>query len=189
MLISRKKSTIRHRHVRSTIFYTHDNPSSEQPSIQKRYLQCTREKREISRETVLVSCETSLVSCATSLVSRDTSLVSREKVVTYIWAVLYALSSKRVRWPPNRKCKVTKESSGANKITRNAIDFTSITLWWTSSSSWQSVFSTTSDGSQRSLNGGESLRSVCWWKLGTFARIKKVIWDQLLATKAEIIQS
>ena len=37
-----------------------------------------------------------------------------------------------------------------------------------------------------------------WTKLGknplemevrTFARIKKVIWDQLLATKAEIIQS
>ena len=37
-----------------------------------------------------------------------------------------------------------------------------------------------------------------WWKLGqnlfeidvrTFARTKKVIWDQLLATKAEIIQS
>ena len=37
-----------------------------------------------------------------------------------------------------------------------------------------------------------------WWKLGqnlleidvsTFARIKNVIWDQLLATKAEIIQS
>ena len=83
MLISRKKSTIRHRHVRSTIFYTHDNPSCEQPSIQKLYLQCTREKREISRETVLVSCETSLVSRDTSLVSRDTSLVSCEKVVTY----------------------------------------------------------------------------------------------------------
>ena len=165
MLISRKK-TIQHRHVHSTIFYTHDNPSSEQPSIQKRYLQCTREKREISRETVLVSCETSLVSCATSLVSRDTSLVSREKVVTYIWAVLYALSSKLVRWPPNRKCKVTKESSGANKITRNAIDFTSITLWWTSSSSRQSVFSTTSDGSQRSPNSGESPRSVYLVKIG-----------------------
>ena len=37
-----------------------------------------------------------------------------------------------------------------------------------------------------------------WWKLGqnlleldvrTFPRIKKVIWDQLLVTKAEIIQS
>ena len=89
MLISRKKTTIRHRHVHSTIFYTHDNPSSEQPSIQKRYLQCTREKREISRETVLVSCETSLV-------SRDTSLVSREKVVTYIWAVLYICIPNRM---------------------------------------------------------------------------------------------
>ena len=93
-------------------------------------------------------------------------------------------------------CKVTKESSGANEITRNAIDFTSITLRWTLSSSQQSVFSTTSDGSQRSPNGGESPRSVYlvkinWVKIDvrTFARIKKVNWDQLLATKAEIIQS
>ena len=46
----------------------------------------------------------------------------------------------------HRMCKVTKESSGANKIMRNAIDLTSITLRWTSSSSRQSVFSTTSDG-------------------------------------------
>ena len=91
----------------------------------------------------------------------------------------------------HRMCKVTKESSGANKIMRNAIDSTSITLWWTSSSSRQFVFSTTSDGFQR---GGVF---ICW-KLGqnlsemdvrTFARIKKVIWDQLLATKAGIIQS
>ena len=94
-------------------------------------------------------------------------------------------------------CKVTKESSGANKIMREAIDFMSITLRWTSSSSRQSVFSTTSDGSQRSPNGGESRRSVYLVKIGpkslgdvrTFARIKKVIWDQLLGTKAEIIQS
>ena len=85
-LSHRKKSTIRH----LTIFSTHDNPYCKQPLIQKRYLQCTREKREISRETVLVSCETSLVSRETSLVSRDTSLVSRETVVTYIWAVLYS---------------------------------------------------------------------------------------------------
>ena len=55
----------------------HDNPYCKQPLIQKWYLQCTRDKREISRETVLVSCETILV-------SRDTSLVSRETVVTYI---------------------------------------------------------------------------------------------------------
>ena len=48
----------------------HDNPYCKQPLIQKQYLQCTRDKREISRETVLVSCET--------------SLVSRETVVTYI---------------------------------------------------------------------------------------------------------
>ena len=58
----------------------------------------------------------------------------------------------------HRMCKVTKESSGANKIMRNAINFTSITLRWTSSSSRQSVFSKTSDGSQRSPNGGESQR-------------------------------
>ena len=55
----------------------HDNPYCKQPLIQKRYLQCTRDKREISRETVLVSGKTSLV-------SRDTSVVSRETVVTYI---------------------------------------------------------------------------------------------------------
>ena len=49
----------------------------------------------------------------------------------------------------------------------------------------------TSDRSQRSPNSGESLRSVYkfgenWAKIDvrTFARIKKVIWDQLLATKA-----
>ena len=47
----------------------HHNPYCKQLLIQKRYLQCTRDKREISRETVLVSC--------------DTSLVSRETVVTY----------------------------------------------------------------------------------------------------------
>ena len=62
----------------------HDNPYCKQPLIQKRYLQCTRDKREIYRETVLVSCETILVSRDTSLVSRDTSLVSCETVVTYI---------------------------------------------------------------------------------------------------------
>ena len=62
----------------------HDNPYCKQLLIQKRYLQCTRDKREISRETVLVSCETILVSRDTSLDSRDTSLVSRETVVTYI---------------------------------------------------------------------------------------------------------
>ena len=57
-------------------------------------------------------------------------------------------------------CKVTKESSGANKIMRNAIDFMSITLRWTSSSSRQSVFSTTSDGSQRLPNGDGSRSTV-----------------------------
>ena len=43
----------------------------------------------------------------------------------------------------HRMCKVTKETSGTNKITRNAINSTSITFRWTSSSSRQSVFSTT----------------------------------------------
>ena len=92
-------------------------------------------------------------------------------------------------------CKVIKETSRANKIMRNAIDLMSITLRWTSSSSRQSVFSTTLDGSQPLPNGGESWRSVYLVKIGpkslvrTFARRKKVIWDQLLATKAEIIQS
>ena len=65
-----------------------------------------------------------------------------------------------------RLYKVTKESSGANKIMRNAIDFMSINLRWTSSSSQQSVFSTTSDGSQRSPNLGESRRSVYLLNIG-----------------------
>ena len=43
----------------------------------------------------------------------------------------------------HRMCKVTKETSGANKIMRNAIDSRSITFQWTLSSSRQSVFSTT----------------------------------------------
>ena len=40
----------------------------------------------------------------------------------------------------HRMCKVTKETSEANKVMRNAIDLTSITLRWTSSSSRQSIF-------------------------------------------------
>ena len=55
----------------------HDNSYCKQPLKQKRYLQCTRDKREIPRKTVLVSCETILV-------SRDKSLISCETVVTYI---------------------------------------------------------------------------------------------------------
>ena len=66
----------------------------------------------------------------------------------------------------HRMCKVTKESSGANKIMRNAIDFTLITLRWTSGSSRQSIFSTTSDGSQRLPNGGKSRRRVYLVKIG-----------------------
>ena len=49
----------------------------------------------------------------------------------------------------HRMCKVTKETSEANRIMRNAIDLTSITFQWTSSSSQKSIFSTTLDGSQR----------------------------------------
>ena len=84
-------------------------------------------------------------------------------------------------------CKVTKESSGANKITRNAIDFMSITLRWTSSSSWQSIFPTLQTGlNDRQMVAEECLFGKNWAKIDvrTFARIKKVIWDQLLATKA-----
>ena len=43
----------------------------------------------------------------------------------------------------HRMCKVTKETSGANNIMRNVINSTSIAFRWTSSSSRQSVFSTT----------------------------------------------
>ena len=49
-------------------------------------------------------------------------------------------------------CNVTKETLGANKIMRNTIDLTSITFRWTLRGSWQPVFSTTLDGSQRSLS-------------------------------------
>ena len=88
----------------------------------------------------------------------------------------------------HRMCKVTKETSGANKIRRNAIDSTSITFRWTSSSSRQSVFSTTTIAKKTEENGSQ-LRKSDYLVIRTFARIKTVIWDQLLATKAEIIQS
>ena len=98
----------------------------------------------------------------------------------------------------HRMCKVTKETSEANKVMRNAIDLTSITLRWTSSSSRQSIFPRLWTG----LNDRQMVvrrgAVFIWSKLGqnlseidirTLARIKKVIWDQLLATKAESIQS
>ena len=54
----------------------------------------------------------------------------------------------------------------------------------------------TSDGSQQKWrrvaeDSEECLYGENWAEIDvrTFARIKKVIWDQLLATKAEIIQS
>ena len=71
---------------------------------------------------------------------------------------------------------LTKESSGANKIMRNAIDLTSMTFRWTSSSSRQSVFSTTLDGSKRwpsklikyssKENGDQSESNVYLVKIG-----------------------
>ena len=64
-------------HVHSTIFSTHDNPSCEEPLIQKWYLQCTCEKRENSHETVLVSYETSLVSRETGRFSQYESRFSQ----------------------------------------------------------------------------------------------------------------
>ena len=48
----------------------------------------------------------------------------------------------------HRMCKVTKVTSEANKIMRNAIDLMSITFRWTSSSSRQCIFSMTLDGSR-----------------------------------------
>ena len=95
----------------------------------------------------------------------------------------------------HRMCKVTEETSGANNIMRNAIDSTSITFRWTSSSSRQSVFSTTTIAKKTEENGSQSRKSDYLfgqnWAMHvrTFARIKTVIWDQLLATKVEIIQS
>ena len=70
----------------------------------------------------------------------------------------------------HRTCKVTKETSEANKIMRNAIDLTSITFRWTSSSSQQSVFSTMLAGlkdRQVSYNGGQSFgqNSEIWAKI------------------------
>ena len=56
---------------------------------------------------------------------------------------MYSYIKKEYRTAPalcHRMCKVTKETSGASKIRRNAIDLTSITLRWTSSRSRQPVF-------------------------------------------------
>ena len=63
-------------------------------------------------------------------------------------------------------CKVTKETSGANKIMRNAIDSTSITFQWTSSSSRQSVFSTTTIAKKTEENGSQSRKSDYLVKIG-----------------------
>ena len=66
----------------------------------------------------------------------------------------------------HRMCKVTKETSGANKIMRKAIDSTSITFRWTSSSSRQSIFSTTTIAKKTEENGSESRKSDYLVKIG-----------------------
>ena len=59
----------------------------------------------------------------------------------------------------HRMRKVTKETSRANNIMRNAIDSTSITFRWTLSSSRQSVFSTTTITKKTEENGSQSRKS------------------------------
>ena len=66
----------------------------------------------------------------------------------------------------HRLCKVTKETSGANNIVRNAIDSTSITFRWTSSSPRQSVFSTTTIAKKTEENGSQSRESDYLVKIG-----------------------
>ena len=66
----------------------------------------------------------------------------------------------------HRMCKVTKETSVANNIMRNAIDSTSITFRWTSSSSRQSVFSTTTIAKKTEENGSQSRKSDYLVKIG-----------------------
>ena len=62
--------------------------------------------------------------------------------------------------------RTAKETSGANKIMRNAIDLTSITFRWTSSSSRQSVFSTTTIAKKTEENGSQSRKSDYLVKIG-----------------------
>ena len=66
----------------------------------------------------------------------------------------------------HRMRKVTKETSGANKIMRNAIDSTSITFRWTWSNSRQSVFSTTTIAKKTEENGSQSRKSDYLVKIG-----------------------
>ena len=66
----------------------------------------------------------------------------------------------------HRMCKVTKETSGANNIMRNAIDSTLITFRWTSSRSRQSVFSTTTIAKKTEENGSQSRKSDYLFKIG-----------------------
>ena len=77
-------------------------------------------------------------------------------------------------------------------MTRNAIDFTSITLRWPSPAvRLFHDFRRVSTIAKCRRVAEECLFGENWGKLDvkTYARIKKVIWDQLLAIKAEIIQS
>ena len=66
----------------------------------------------------------------------------------------------------HRMCKVTKETLGANNIMRNVIDSTSITFRWTSSSSRQSVFSTTTIAKKTEGNGSQSRKTDYLVKIG-----------------------
>ena len=78
----------------------------------------------------------------------------------------------------HRMCKVTKETSGANKIMRNAIDSTSITFRWTSRSSRQSVFSTTTIAKKTEENGSQTRKSDYLVKIGRWTSELLLGWRQ-----------
>ena len=66
----------------------------------------------------------------------------------------------------HRICKVTKETSGANNIMRNAINSKSKTFQWTLSSSRQSAFSTTTIAKKTEENGSQLRKSDYLVKIG-----------------------
>ena len=80
-----------------------------------------------------------------------------------IWAFVDALGKHPLC---HRMWKVTKGTSEANNIMRNAIDSTSITFRWTSSSSRQSVFPTTTIAKKTEENGSQSRKSDYLVKIG-----------------------
>ena len=71
----------------------------------------------------------------------------------------------------HRMCKVTKETSEANNIMRNAIDSTSMTFRWTSSSSRQSVFSTTTIANPDRQENRRKWQPVADWKSDYLVKI------------------